>query len=143
MVKEFCLAWEKNKGKLEEYFRTTKQDEYGNYEDLVKLLFDIVINPYVESDYYRFDTENILVIDDGDYQGTQVFILHRNVYQPIVEDYVYTNTYYGSCSCCDTLQAINRYECRLPDEQQVKDYMELCLHLLQKCNYMVDKIEED
>lgn len=143
MVKEFCLTWEKNKEKLEKYFRTTKQDEYYEYEDLVKLLFDIVINPSIESDYYRFDTENILVIDDGDYQGTQVFILHRNVYQPSVEDYVYTNTYYGSCSGCDTLQGIHGYESGLPDEEQVKDYMELCLHLLQKCNFMVDEIEED
>lgn len=107
MIKEFCLAWEKNKDKLEEYFRKTRQEEYGNYEDLVKLLFDIVINPSIECDHYRLDTENILVIDDGDYQGTQVFILHRDQYQPSVEDYVYTNTYYGSCSGCDTLLSIN------------------------------------
>ena len=107
MIKEFCLAWEKNKDKLEEYFRKARQEEYGNYEDLVKLLFDIVINPSIECDHYRFDTENILVIDDGDYQGTQVFILHRDQYQPSVEDYVYTNTYYGSCSGCDTLLSIN------------------------------------
>lgn len=143
MVKEFCLAWEKNKGKLEEYFRTTKQGEYSNYKDLVKLLFDIVINPSIENSYERFDTENILVIDDGDYQGTQVFVLHRNDYQPSVEDYVYTNTYYGSCSGCDILQAIHWYEYGLPDDEQVKDYMELCLHLLQKCNFMIDNIEED
>lgn len=139
MIKEFCLAWEKNKDKLEEYFRTTKQDEYGNYEDLVKLLFDIVINPSIESDYYRFDTENILVIDDGDYQGTQVFILHRDQYQPSVEDYVYTNTYYGSCSYCDTLLGISGCSDELPSESQVNDYMDLCLHLLQKCHYMIDK----
>lgn len=139
MIKEFCLAWEKNKNKLEEYFRTTKQDEYVNYEDLVKLLFDIVINPSIESDYYRFDTENILVIDDGDYQGTQVFILHRDQYQPSVEDYVYTNTYYGSCSGRDTLLSINEYEDGLPSESQVNDYMDLCLHLLQKCHYMIDE----
>lgn len=139
MIKEFCLAWEKNKDKLEEYFRTTKQDEYGNYEDLVKLLFDIVINPSIESDYYRFDTENILVIDDGDYRGTQVFILHRDQYQPSVEDYVYTNTYYGSCSYCDTLLGISGCSDELPSESQVNDYMDLCLHLLQKCHYMIDK----
>lgn len=143
MVKEFCLAWEKNKGKLEEYFRTTPQSEYDSYELLVRRLFDIVINPSIEDSYYQFDTGDILVIDDGDYQGTQVFILHRNCYQPSVEDYVYTNTYYGSCSGCDTLQAIHWYEYGLPNEQQVEDYMELCLHLLQKCNFMVDKIEED
>lgn len=143
MIKEFCLAWEKNKGELEEYFRTTNQGEYCDYERLVKLLFDIVIDPSIEDNYYWFDTENILVIDDGDYQGTQVFILHRNKYQPSVEDYVYTNVCYGSCSYCDTLQGIHGYESGLPDEQQVEDYMSLCLHLLQRCNFMVDKIEEE
>ena len=141
MIKEFCLAWEKNKDKLEEYFRKTRQEEYGNYEDLVKLLFDIVINPSIECDHYRLDTENILVIDDGEYQGTQVFILHRDQYQPSVEDYVYTNTYYGSCSGCDTLLSINEYEDGLPSESQVNDYMDLCLHLLQRCHYMIDEEE--
>ena len=141
MIKEFCLAWEKNKDKLEEDFRKTRQEEYGNYEDLVKLLFDIVINPSIECDHYRLDTENILVIDDGDYQGTQVFILHRDQYQPSVEDYVYTNTYYGSCSGCDTLLSINEYEDGLPSESQVNDYMDLCLHLLQRCHYMIDEEE--
>lgn len=141
MVKEFCLAWEKNKEKLEEYFRTTKQSEYSDYENLVKSLFDIVINPEIDN-IYQFDTENILVVDDGGYQGTLVFILHRDTYQPTVDEYVYTNTDYGSCSYCDTLLGINQYECdRLPDEQQVEDYMSLCLHLLQRCNFMVDKEE--
>lgn len=28
MVKEFCKAWEANKGNLEEYFRTHTQDNY-------------------------------------------------------------------------------------------------------------------
>ena len=142
MVKDFCLAWEKNKWKLEEYFRVTKQGEYSDYKDLVKLLFDIVINPAIKNSYERFDTKNIVVIDGGDYQGTLVFILHREEYQPSVEDYVYTNTQYGSCSYCDTLQGIHGYESGLPDEQQVKDYMSLCLHLLQRCNFMID-IEED
>lgn len=143
MVKEFCLAWEKNKGKLEEYFRTTPQSEYDSYELLVRRLFDIIINPSIEDSYYWFDTKNFCVIDDGDYQGTQVFILHRDQYQPSVEDYVYTNTYYGSCSGCDTLLGISGYDSELPCEEQVEDYMSLCLHLLQRCNFMVDKIEED
>ena len=144
MIKEFCLAWEKNKGKLEEYFRTTPQSEYDSYELLVRRLFDIVINPSIENDYYGFDTKNFLVIDDGDYQGTQIFILHIDTYQPSVEDYVYTNTYYGSCSVCDTLLSINEngYSSELPDEEQVKDYMRLCLHLLQRCNFMIDSEEE-
>lgn len=143
MIQEFCLAWEKNKGKLEKYFRTTSQRKYGEYKDLVKLLFDIVINPEEELKSYRFDTDNILVIDDGDYQGTQVFILHRDSYQPGVEEYVYTNTYYGSCSGCDTLLYIQDYgrSRDIPDESQVDEYLTLCLHLLQKCNFMIDSEE--
>lgn len=143
MIKEFCLAWEKNKDKLEEYFRTTKQDEYDEYRTLVGLLFDIAVNPeFGDWDNNKFDTKNILEIDDGDYQGTEIFILHKNVYQPDIEDYVYTSIYYGSCSGCDTLMGISEYDDGLPSESQVNDYMDLCLHLLQKCHYMTDDEEE-
>lgn len=142
MIKEFCLAWEKNKDKLEEYFKNTKQDEYSEYMDLVGLLFDIVINPELGGwDTNKFDTKNILKIDDGDYQGTEIYILHRDVYQPGIEDYVYTNTYYGSCSGCDALLGINEYEDGVPSDSQVNDYMDLCLHLLQKCHYMINEEE--
>lgn len=142
MIKEFCLAWEKNKEKLEEYFRNTEQSEYDSYYELVKLLFDIVINSELgnlEGD--KYDTKGILTIDDGDYQGTQIFILHKDTYQPCIKDYVHTNTYYGSCSGCDTLQGIHEYEHGLPSESQVNDYMDLCLHLLQRCHYMIDEEE--
>lgn len=61
MIKEFCLAWEKNKGKLEEYFRTAPQSEYYSYELLVRRLFDIIIiNPSIEDSYYWFDTKKFL-----------------------------------------------------------------------------------
>lgn len=136
MIKEFCLAWEKNKGKLEEYFRNTKQDKYDDYKTLVGLVFDFVVNPEFDN---KFDTKNILEIDDGDYQGTEIYILHKYVYQPEIEDYVYTNTYYGSCSCCDTLMGISNFSDGLPSESQVNDYMDLCLHLLQRCHYMIDE----
>lgn len=136
MIKEFVEKWDKYKKDLEDYFRNTKQEEYDTYKEIVKALFEKVINKDI--DYEEYDTENILVIDDGDYQGTQIFILHKRTYQPSVEEYVYTNTYYGSCSGCDTLQGISCYHDGLPDEEQVKDYMELALHLLQKCKYMED-----
>lgn len=83
-----------------------------------------------------FDLNSMTVIDDGDYQGTQIFIMPLDTYQPSVEKYVYTNTYYGSCSGCDTLQAIQSWdESEKPNEEQIKDYMELALHLLQKCKW--------
>lgn len=137
MIKEFIEKWDKYKNELEEYFKTNKQLEYSSYELIVKALFDIIINKDEED---KFNTENIVVIDDGDYQGTQIFMLHKDWYQPSVEDYVYTNTYYGSCSGCDTLLAIQDWDLEeLPSEEQIKEYMTLALHLLQKCKYMIDE----
>ena len=144
MVKEFCKAWEANKGNLEEYFRTHEQDEYDSYEALVKLLFDIVINPSMKSDYYRFSTDDMTVLDHGDYQGTLIFILHMDHHLLCVDEYVYTSVNYGSCSGCDTLMRINEYNWdKLPNEEQIKDYMTLCLHLIQKCSYMKDMSDEE
>lgn len=137
MIKEFIEKWDKYKNELEEYFKTNKQLEYSSYELIVKALFDIIINKDEDDE---FDTENIVIIDDGDYQGTRIIILHKNCYQPNVEDYVYTNTYYGSCSGCDTLLAIQSWNLEeLPNQEQVKEYMILALHLLQKCKYMIEK----
>ena len=84
------------------------------------------------------------VIDDGDYQGTQIFITPLNTYQPSVEQYVYTNTYYGSCSGCDTLLGIiDFFSSKEIGESEIKDLMQLALHLLQKMKWLEDTDEED
>ena len=137
MIKEFNIMWEKNKDKLEEYLKTHEQKEYDSYENLVKLLFDIVINPECDKHYSdKFLTDDIDEIDHGNYEGIVIFILHKDTYEPSISDYVYTHVYYGSCSGCDTLQGIHHYEEGLPNEDQVRDYMTLCLHLLQNCKCM-------
>lgn len=136
MIKEFVEKWDKNKENLENYFRNTRQEEYQDYKDIVKALFKNVINKDAEDYYDKFNLEKMTVIDDGDCQGTQIFIIPIDTYQPDADEYVVTNTYYGSCSGCDTLMAIQDYEEGLPDEEQVKDYMELALHLLQKCKWL-------
>jgi hypothetical protein len=89
-----------------------------------------------------FDVKNMTVIDDGDYQGTQIFIIPLNTYQPSVEEYVYTNTYYGSCSGCDTLLSICSYN-EKPSENQIQDYMTLALHLLQRCKWLGREVEDE
>ena len=141
MIKEFVDAWDKNKRNLENWFRETPQNEYDSYELLVKKLFELVINPYLEKNIFSerdvFNIDEMHIIDDGNYQGTQIFFIHSDVYQPSVGDYVYTNNYYGSCSGCDTLLGISMYEEGLPNEQQVKGYMSLCLNLLQECKYLI------
>lgn len=144
MIKSFIKSWEKNKDKLEEFLKTHRQEEYDSYEKLVKLIFEIVINPDVN--VYRFNQYNIEEIDvlnHGDYCGTLIFILHMDDYEPDLDGYVYTWVDYGSCSGCDTLLGINRYEDGLPNERQVEDYMTLCLHLVQHCKPMGEIREEN
>lgn len=72
------------------------------------------------------------VIDNGEYQGTQIFLIPEETYQPSVDNYLVTHTYYGSCSGCDTLEGIRSYDKEKPTETQVKDYMTLALHLVQR-----------
>lgn len=141
MIKEFVMAWDKNKDKLEAYIRTHNQEEYAyEYVGLVKILFAFVINPFrAVNDTIPYDVDNMVTIDDGAYDGMQIFILHQNTYNPSIGQYVYTNVWYGSCPYCDTLQGIHDYSLdRLPTEEQVNDYMTLCLHLLQSCSRMID-----
>lgn len=133
MIKEFVSAWEKRKSDLENYFRKTPQGQYDSYETLVKLIFQFVINAEIaeECGSIEYDINRLHVIDDGDYQGTLLFIIPKDMYQPSADEYVITTVSYGSCSGCDTLLKISGYEEGMPNEQQVKDYMTLCLHLLQ------------
>jgi len=137
MIKEVVKQWEENKHKLEEYFRTTKQEKYSSsYKTILEKIIELVV---IEKDEYnKWDASKITVVDDGDCQGTQLFLIPTNTYQPSVEDYLITHTYYGSCSSCDTLQAICGYSDELPTEEQVKEYMTLSLHLVQKMKMFDD-----
>jgi hypothetical protein len=136
MIKEIIQKWEENKIKLEEYFKTTKQEEYLSYETIVRKIFEICIN-VSDQDYDNFNLERLHVIDDGHYQGTEIFIIPKNVYQPSAEDYIVTDTYYGSCAGCDTLQGICDYESdTFPNEVQLNNYMTLALHLVQKMHWL-------
>jgi len=136
MITEIIQKWEENKLKLEEYFKTTKQEEYQSYEAIVRKIFEICIN-VSDSKYDNFNLKNLHVIDDGDYQGTQLFIIPKDTYQPSAEDYLVTDTYYGSCSGCDTLEGICRYSYEVvPNDEQLKEYMTLALHLVQKLHWI-------
>lgn len=135
MIQEFVKAWDANKSLLEEHIG--KQDQACfNYALLLKWLIDIVINPYIEG---KLDSNKIHVIDDGDYQGSQLFIVPSTIYQPSPNDYMWTYQYYGSCSGCDLLESIRKYDGGFPTEMQVKEYMTLELHLLQRCRWMMDE----
>ena len=137
MIQEIIKKWEENKYKLEEYFSTTKQEKFASYEAIVQQIFELVINSDEDS-YERFNVNKMTVIDDGYYQGTQIFIIPKDTYQPNIDDYLITHTYYGSCSGCDVIEGIRNYSSGLPTEQQVKEYMILALHLVQKMKRITD-----
>jgi len=130
MNQQIIKQWEERKHLLEGYFSTTVQSEYDSYRLIVKKILELVITK-ADSDC-SWDFSKMTVIDDGDYQGTEIFIIPSTTYQPSVEDYLMTDTYYGSCSGCDTLLGICDYDDELPSESQVKEYMTLALHLVQK-----------
>lgn len=147
MISNFVKAWDENKNKLEEYFKSHKMEEYSEYNALVKLLFEKVINPYLLKDNDNkspfndsFRTDLMTEIDDGDYQGDKIYLIPKNHYQPAPYQYVFTYNSYGSCSGCDTLLAIVEYNTdKYPNEQEVEELMTLCLHLLQRCKYLCDE----
>ena len=154
MIDELVKAWDKNKSNLEDYFKTTRQCEYDKYGELVKILFEKVINPYFEEltrdddfeyHYFKirksFDLKHITEIDNGDYQGTLIYIIPLNTYQPSVHEHLCVYVYYGSCSGCDTLLGISNYDTGLPTEEQVREYMLLCLHMIQDAFWLKERGE--
>ena len=139
MINEFVKAWDKNKDLLLENF---KEKNPSSYQDIVEKLVTIVINPYLKDECSveypmdnGLDIDNMTVIDNGDYQGTTIYIIPYDTYQPSVSEYVITNNYYGSCSGCDTFQSIKLWDDEATQEEienAAKDFHSLALNLLQQ-----------
>lgn len=137
-MNKYCVdRWDKNKDRLQKRIENSLDHNRWGYVDLVKLVIEEILNPGAEFEYDTWNSEEITVIDNGDYQGSQLFLFHKDLYQPSPADYLITFEYYGSCSGCDTLMSIQdwSYEPELPTEKQVKDYMSLCLNLIQQMRF--------
>jgi hypothetical protein len=104
-----------------------------SYESIVKAVVSILS----EGEYNSIDPERIHEINDGDYQGTLVYVIAASGYQP--STYWYVKVYYGSCSGCDTLEAIRGYDNGPPTKEQVNDYMMLALHIVEGLKEMGDE----
>lgn len=119
----------KAKPKMEAFFSAGHPE---NYKAIVRAVIDAI----TEDRYGSFapDPDRIHEIDDGDYQGTLVYVIAEKRYQP--STYYYTKVYYGSCSGCDTLEAIRSYQNTPPSDEQVKDYMMLALHIVEGLKVM-------
>ena len=130
MIKEFIDIWDKRKGEVEAAFR---QKFPASYEEIVCEVTKILMNA---NEYGCPDYERIHAIDDGDYQGTLLFVIAEKTYQP--DKYWYVRANYGSCSGCDTLQAIEtdgtwdiEGNKQAINDEQIKDLMTLALHIIQ------------
>lgn len=127
----YCLnKWEQNKKRLEAVLRERTDLNECGYSELVKLVVREVLNDGKDEqefcgDYF-WDAEDITVVDNGDYQGTLMFLIPTCDYQPSEYEYLLTFVNYGSCSGCDTLLAIQDYGEGKLTERQVRDFMALC-----------------
>lgn len=131
MIKFALRKWNENKDALEQHIRKDRKLNTCDYEYLVKLVVRYIFNGGVEEWEEKWNENQITVVDNGDYQGTQLFLIPKDRYQPGENDYLMTFVGYGSCSGCDTLMAIQDYlEEAEPTEQQVPDYMTLCRDLV-------------
>jgi hypothetical protein len=125
MILHYVKQWEERKHLLEQWLN---DNEPNSYKNIYEMLFHLVITRS-ERGELEWDWNRFVKIDDGEYQGNQIFILCSNVYQPELKDYIFTSVAYGSCSGCDTFQAIQESEDKA---ERVKGYMTLALHMVQE-----------
>lgn len=125
MILNYVKQWEERKHLLEQWLN---DNEPNSYENIYEMLFHLVITRS-ERGELEWDWNRFVKIDDGEYQGNEIYILCSNVYQPELTDYIFTSVTYGSCSGCDTFQAIQESEDKA---ERVKGYMTLALHMVQE-----------
>ena len=143
MLKYCKDKWAENENKLREVIERTdvKERQRWTYQDLLTLIIENVLNPGMQPEHLHYKgfkpdagspwQTKVTEIDDGDYQGTLIFAIHMNSYQPDAHEYMFTFVEYGSCSGCDTLQGIQSEDflanCR---KMAIDDYMTLCRHMV-------------
>ena len=127
MIDAFVKRFLDNRDKLRESFEANEPNGYG---DIVKAVIGILAN----DDYSHPDATRIICIDNGDYQGTLLFVVGASGYQPYT--YWYARVSYGSCSYCDTFQGIRDNYGDENKASRVADYITLALHIVQAIKEM-------
>jgi hypothetical protein len=135
VIQEAVRQWNGRKGALREWLA---QEHPESYEGVVRALVRLVLTEPLQPDQYGSTLQESRVhrIDDGDYQGTEIYLIAGDSYQPGAESYVWFDNHYGSCSGCDTLEGIRGYQGGPPSEEQVGGYMDLALHMIQRMKWL-------
>lgn len=125
MIQEFVDRFIAAQPQLREQYRLAAPKSYS---DIVKDVITLVADPEGYAD--TPDPNRITCINHGDYQGTLLFVVAATGYQPWKFWSVLVS--YGSCSGCDTFEAIGyHYDDGPTPESMVDDYMTLALHICQ------------
>lgn len=131
MIEKFTKRWFERNHMVRAEFEAALPD---NYTDIVKAVVTML---HDEDEYGSIDPSRIHEIDDGDYQGTLLYVIGASDYQP--STYWYVKVYYGSCSGCDTLQDILEGNYGHESEEEAQEWkrhaidqlMTLALHIVQ------------
>ena len=106
----------------------------GSYDDLVNRLVRLLDDEDAFGYDEAPDSARVHMIDDGDYQGTKLYIIGANGYQPSTYWSIFVS--YGSCSGCDTFEAIGSYSDDTATEAEAGEYYTLMLHMVQSMKRM-------
>lgn len=136
MDKNIIKKWDENKKVLEKHYTEDIEEyHYCDYLKIVKAVVECILNDGTNVGY---NTDEIAVIDHGDWQGSEIFLIPEDTYKPAPVDYLVTYHSYGSCSGCDTLRYIHDID---DEEEKVKNFMTLSLHLIQNMKPLYTKEE--
>ena len=124
MIVQFIERFQEIKLELLEQFC---QKEPESYEDIFKQTIKMMFPYNKDYDSESPDFERITVIDNGNYQGTLVFVVASQDYQP--SDYWVSSIDYGSCSGCDTYQAYSTYGEN--PEESAQHMLTMALHMIE------------
>lgn len=130
MIKYCLRKWEENKEKLEKSLLEDKDLNSCGYKHLVEKVVEVILN---NGEVETWDVGGITEINNGDYHGIfgiLLYLIPKDTYQPSECEYLMTYVNYGSCSGCDTLQAIQDYGKDEITEDQLKEFMFLCEYLV-------------
>lgn len=132
MIKIMAKCWETGKDALKlAIIDRIAELRSCNYIDLVKFTFETIFNKNsCVDDDFTLNLDRITGIDDGNYQGTLLYMIPFDKYQPSAHEYFLTNIYYGSCSGCDALQhaqSLHYYDDSLPaTKDEIVAFLNIC-----------------
>ena len=126
MIESFVKSLYENRDTLREKFSSKHPEDYKEVvRNVVEMLaIDNSIDPGCIHE----------INDGGTYQGTLVYVIGGKGIS--LDRYWYVKIDYGSCSGCDTLESIRRYDQGQPSSKQVDEYMTLALHIVQQLREM-------